>query len=784
MGIKKAKKTDLKDTIHVSHAVSSVHETMLRSKNPFKWLWYFFRTYIHKPFFYASFTVYLLLALFSNYLLNQTYNEKKAIYLSTQAQLAEHSFNVLYKSYCNIAKYIYYEIIARDDVLDLLDRAWKADPKTQDQLRIQLMWKMNTTYRHFLQKNLRHFQFYFPDNTCFARLDQRDKFGDDVSAVRYSVPFANRTGKEVYGFEHGFSTPGFRASFPVKYKDRHIGVFDAGFRFEALENILQHEFGGEYNFLLYLDSETRSKAAASGVFKDYIPSTILPDFYYLRQPRSEFVEVRNSLSLSARIKIQQEIKTSKPFCVYSELGEETYLWAFVPVFDPKNNKAAYIISFQKDETVHSLKTSNLFFTLITQAGLFLIFVYFIQSSELKEQLRDEMRKVEQAARAKSLFLASMSHEIRTPMNGILGISELLEESPLNEKQRKYVEMIRNSGCSLLTIINDILDFSKIESGKMSLEAHEMDVERCVDSCFSLLQYSAQSKKLELRYVIPPHIPRKIISDTVRLRQILLNLLSNAIKFTDAGEVCLTVKVVPIPNSEEIFMEFAVKDTGIGIDTKVLTRLFMAFEQGDASSTRRFGGTGLGLAITKRLTALMGGDVRAESTLGKGSTFTASIRTIPLKAPDEDSPIIKSYGSAGMNLFNDDLKDLRVLLVEDDRINQAVILTMLESVGVIIDLAENGQKALDKVQKNPYDMILMDCMMPVMDGFTATREIVKIFGENHPPIIALTANAMTGDRENCLKHGMNDFLSKPISKAKLLEILRKWNSQNSNPKMKA
>lgn len=779
MGIKRAKKDDLHDTVHP--ATASRRDGMPQGRNPLKWLWYFFRTYIHKPFFYTSFTVYLLLALFSNYLLNQTYNEKKSIYLSTQAQLAEHSFNVLYKSYCNIAKYIYYEIIARDDVLDLLDRAWKADQKTQDQLRIQLMWKMNTTYRHFLQKNLRHFQFYFPDNTCFARLDQRDKFGDDVSSVRYSVPFANRTGKEVYGFEHGFSVPGFRASFPVRYKDRHIGVFDAGFRFEALENILQHEFGGEYNFLIYLDGETRSRAAASGVFKDYIPSTILPDFYYLRQPRSEFVEVRNSLSLSARIKIQQEIKTNKPFCVYSELGEETYLWAFVPVFDPKNNKAAYIISFQKDETVHSFKTSNLFFTLITQAGLFLIFVYFIQSIELKEQIRDEMRKVEQAARAKSLFLASMSHEIRTPMNGILGISELLEESPLNEKQRKYVEMIRNSGCSLLTIINDILDFSKIESGKMSLEAHEMDVERCVDSCFSLLQYSAQSKKLELRYVIPPHIPRKIISDTVRLRQILLNLLSNAIKFTDVGEVCLTVSVVPIPHSEEIFMEFAVKDTGIGIDTKVLNRLFMAFEQGDASSTRRFGGTGLGLAITKRLTELMGGDVRAESILGKGSTFTASIRTTPLNAPDEASPIIKSYGTGGANLFNDDLKGLRVLLVEDDRINQTVILTMLESVGVVIDLAENGQKALDKIQNNPYDIILMDCMMPVMDGFTATREIVKIFGENHPPIIALTANAMTGDRENCLKHGMNDFLSKPISKAKLLEILRKWNSKNSNPK---
>jgi signal transduction histidine kinase/CheY-like chemotaxis protein len=780
MRFKKAEKTDLRDRIAEMLPAFSDNGEKGRRLNPLKWFLFFFKTYIHKLFFYTAFTVYLLLALFFNYLLDQTYNEKKTIYLDSQAQIADHSFNVLYKSYCNLAKFIYYEIIGRDDVLELLDRAWKADPGTQSLLRRQVMQKLNVTYRHFLEKNLNQFQFHFPDNISFVSLNQPERFGDDMNGIRYSITCANRTEKEVYGFEHDFSTSGFRAVFPIRHNNRHIGVFDVGFKFEALENILHYEFGGDDVFLVHLDSDARNKTAFKEVFKNYIPSVILPDYYYVKSPRNEFFEIKKTISSSAISKIRKEIKTNKPFCVYSEFNEETYLWSFVPVFDAKNSKDAYIISCHKDETIHSFKTSNLFFTLLIQIGLFLIFVYFVQSSELKTRLQAEMKKVELAARAKSLFLASMSHEIRTPMNGILGISELLEESPLDEKQRKYVEMIRNSGCSLLTIINDILDFSKIESGKMSLEAHEMDIERCVDSCFSLLQYSAQAKKLELRFEIPPHIPRKIISDTVRLRQILLNLLSNAIKFTDAGEICLTVDSAPIRDSEDIFMEFAVRDTGIGIDSKVLSRLFMAFEQGDATSTRRFGGTGLGLAITKRLAVLMGGDVRVISAPGKGSTFIASIRTIPVKTADESTKTVKNYGSPAMNVLHEELKDLRVLLVEDDRINQAVTLTMLESVGIITALAENGQKALEKLQNNQYDIILMDCMMPVMDGFTATREIIKIFGSNHPPVIALTANAMSGDREHCLQYGMNDFLSKPISKAKLLEAIRKWNPRRRTP----
>jgi signal transduction histidine kinase/ActR/RegA family two-component response regulator len=781
MRFKRAEKIDLRDRFTETLAAFPGNGEEKRSLNPLKWVLFFFKTYINKPFFYTALAVYVLLALFFNYLLDQTYNEKKIIYLDSQAQIADHSFNVLYKSYCNLSRFIYYEIVGREDVLQLLDRAWKADPKTQDMLRRQIIQKLNITYRHFLEKNLSQFQFHFPDNTSFVSLNQPEKFGDDMSGIRYSVACANRTEKEIYGFEHDFSASGFRSVFPIRYNNRHIGVFDIGFKFEALENILNYEFGGDDVMLVHLDDEIRNKAVFKDVFKNYISSTILPDYYYVKSPRRSFFEIKKTISSSDISKIRKKIKTNKPFCVYSEFNEETYLWAFVPVFDAKNNKTAYIISCRKDETIHSFKTSSLFFTLLIQIGIFLIFVYFVRSNELKTRLQSEMKKVELAARSKSLFLASMSHEIRTPMNGILGISELLEESPLDEKQRKYVEMIRNSGCSLLTIINDILDFSKIESGKMSLESHEMDVERCVDSCFSLLQYSAQAKKLDLRFEIPPHVPRKIISDTVRLRQILLNLLSNAIKFTDAGEICLAVSAIPIPDSEEIFMEFAVKDTGIGIDSKVLNRLFMAFEQGDASSTRRFGGTGLGLAITKRLTALMGGDVRVVSTLEKGSTFTASIRTIPVKAVDESTKTVKSYGSPVMNVLKEELKDLRVLLVEDDRINQAVTLTMLESVGIIITLAENGQKALDKLQSNQYDIILMDCMMPVMDGFTAPREIIRIFGSNHPPIIALTANAMSGDREHCLKYGMNDFLSKPISKAKLLEAIRKWNPRRRTSK---
>ncbi len=383
--------------------------------------------------------------------------------------------------------------------------------------------------------------------------------------------------------------------------------------------------------------------------------------------------------------------------------------------------------------------------------------------------RQERDSARAATQAKSVFLANMSHEIRTPLNAILGMVHLLAREGVTDRQAERLSTIRSSADHLLSVINDILDLSKIEAGKLLLEKTELVVEAQLANVLSILSPRAQAKGLQLR-VETGDLPRNLLGDPVRLTQALLNYANNAVKFTDRGSITLRARVQESSDTS-VLLRFEVEDTGIGIDQAALQRLFEAFEQADTSTTREYGGTGLGLAITKRLAALMGGEVGVSSTLGVGSTFWFTAR-LERGAPDTvGTPAI--YTRNAEALLAESCRGKAILLVEDEPINQLVAQELLSDTGLLIDTADNGLQAVEKVRAKRYDLILMDMQMPKLNGISATRQIRQIPGREAMPIIAMTANAFSEDRARCLDAGMNDFLSKPVVPDKFYATLYAW-----------
>ncbi|MGC2061770.1 MAG: ATP-binding protein [Thermodesulfovibrionales bacterium] len=434
---------------------------------------------------------------------------------------------------------------------------------------------------------------------------------------------------------------------------------------------------------------------------------------------------------------------------------------------------------------------------------------------MRKETEDALRKAQvdavAASKAKSQFLANMSHEIRTPMNGVLGMIDLLLATRLEFQQRGYAETAHSSAESLLKILNDILDFSKIEAGKLDLEVSNFDLLSTVRGVANLLDTRARKKDLQLSYIIEDDIPAVVCGDQLRLQQVLINLIGNAIKFTERGGVAVHVTAKEY-SVDAVLLYFEITDSGIGISPEGQPFIFDAFSQADSSTTRRHEGTGLGLAISKQLVEMMGGEIGFESKRGSGSTFWFTAR---MKTGEKGSAIVvPDIGDISRSVLPErfgnslsdqspvqqgtDQIDCLVLFAEDNIVNQQVGREMLESIGCRVDVVNNGQQAVELISRRPYDIVFMDCQMPVMDGYKASGVIRAIEEKNvssrvtrhermqemdqgngryklhkHIPIIALTAHAMQGDRETCLAAGMDDYISKPFTVGQLRQAVERW-----------
>ncbi|MFC2156175.1 response regulator, partial [Acidobacteriota bacterium] len=533
----------------------------------------------------------------------------------------------------------------------------------------------------------------------------------------------------------------------------------------------------------------RKKAEEALAYEKYLLDTMMnntPDAIYFKDLKSRFIRVSKQMVEQFGVRAASELLGKTDFDFFTEAharpafeDEQEVIQTGLPIFREEketwiNGRETWVSTVKLPMRDEKRQIS----------GTFGISRNITERVQSEKELQRAKEAAEGASRTKSEFLANMSHEVRTPLNGVIGMIDLLLDTELTREQREYAGMAKKSGYLLLEIINDILDFSRIETGKLEFDQVDFDFAGIINDINNILGIKARRKNLELVCRIEPGFPYLLVGDPGRLQQILTNLMDNAIKFTRQGKVELLAGLEKEMDDGRVMLDFAVKDTGIGIPADRIDSLFQAFTQVDGSYSRDFGGTRLGLTISKQLVDLMGGQIGVESQVGKGSTFRFTVQLKKQPARNGNGRQAIKYRSASqpsINIMKENDRNVRILLVEDNPINRKLVIHLLQKLGYPVDAVGTGLQALQKVKSTRYDLVLMDIQMPELDGIETTRRIrVSSQGATatNVPIIALTAHALKGDRDKCLNAGMNDYLSKPFDSNKFAEIIARWLTQRN------
>ncbi|MEA3227875.1 MAG: ATP-binding protein [Campylobacterota bacterium] len=695
------------------------------------------------------------------YIVSKTNEEQRIqLVLDEKLKTLETHYQILLQTQKITARTVYQSTKEFSRVIEILSQARTATKKEQSLLRDELKKILIKKYDRAKQKGVLQYQFVFPDNRVFLRMHKPEKFGDDLTDIRADFRYTNRTKEASRGFVRGRVTHGFRNVFPLFDKDdKHIGAMEISFASDHFQRYLNNVSHIHTHFLVKKDIFNVKLWSRDDVILKYRQSD--ENFDYLVSAdntcRDKGVKLFQDIKKEIELKILQEDK----FSIYKNYFDDIEVISFLPIKNIEKRTVAWLVSYEKSPFIEmTLNTGSI--VTITSFFVSIILIYFlIKQISFRERLKIEKMKAEQKTKAKSEFLANMSHEIRTPLNAILGFVDLLKKESVGRKSMDYIDIIHSSSNTLLKIIEDILDFSKIESGKLDIEKIDFNTKAEFGVITDLFSARCLEKNISLSLDLDASLPLAINTDPLRIKQIISNLLSNAIKFTDEGQ-----KIEVVISYKDRFLSVSVKDEGKGIAEDKLSYIFESFSQEDTSTTREYGGTGLGLTISSELVKLLGGELKVESTIGEGSRFYFSI---PVEECQELEGIDDS--SADM-VFNGQ----KILLVEDNKANQVFMSIVLDELELNVEIADDGVEALKKFKENSYDLILMDENMPNLNGIEATKQILEIEHQKdlqHTPVVALTANAIKGDRERFLSAGMDEYLTKPVDIEIVTKVLSKF-----------
>ena len=684
-------------------------------------------------------------------ILSSNFSKNCVQYHQSTLNQITNEFSMIYKKNKKLAEFIFADDLNTKEVKDFIALDQRED-----------LYKYLSKKYHLYASmyNIRQLHFHTPDNYTFLRMHKPSEYGDSLQNARQSVVWVNKHLEPFDGFEEGKLFNGFRYIFPLFDEDKkHIGSVEVSFNgYAFVESYLESFQRDRIDFLVKeAIVDTKVMESEKGNYKQSPIKGFLYDVHVA-------AKLEKNKTNGALDKVTTIINKAKPFWVYFSDSSETVYG--IPLVNNISKEVVGTILISEDDIYIKQLDSEKWFYLFIGLAISLLFAFIIYKELLSKQKMLELNqltlkqrdKAKQISKYKSEFLANMSHEIRTPLNAILGFIDLLKDRIKEPQSREYLQIIDSSSHHLLGVINDILDFSKLENGKLHVEKIDFDVQKEFATIYQLFNAQVSEKNIDLVMHINSNVPSVLVGDPLRIKQVISNLLSNAIKFTPENKkIYLTI------DYSDNSLGVSIKDEGIGIEKEKLSLIFEAFSQANSSTTREYGGTGLGLSISSELVRLMGGKLKAKSILGKGSEFY-------FKIPASEG---KLQTFLTLHKQNMSFKGKKILLVEDNKANQVFMKVVLNKLDLAYDIANDGLEAVEMFGNNSYDLILMDENMPNMSGIEATKEILSLEserGQKHTPIIALTANALKGDREKFIDAGMDEYLTKPVDRKKLQAVM--------------